>query len=290
MSTVSTQVERDIAGEWDSNSGYASAVFAGIVGDLIHALQGGYHISIMDQPKTNYSVTRPDDKAPPGNWPRDTAAAIDMSMSTADMIKCWNRVYAVWANRANDPRAKYFNAFNGWNGIGQAERLDFVAGTRTVATPDHKSHCHDELRRRYVNDSQAKKAHLSVFRGETIEQYLGEADMTIEWNEVTAVLNGTTIDGYASATAPTWARDQMKYNNREVEDRTKARDALMMGKLDELLGRPAVVLSDANVASIAETLAAALVDHEGNALTPEDLGNIKEVVDGYFRSKFSQTT
>ncbi len=149
-----------------------SAVNSGIVGDLAHRLNGGYHISIEDQPSDNYSVIRVNDKAPPGNWPRNLAAAVDTSMSTADMVRTWNRVYAVWAARGSDPRAKYFNAFNGWNGVGEAERLDFVTGSRTIASPDHKWHSHDETPRRYVNDAEMRRAKRSVYRGETVQQYL----------------------------------------------------------------------------------------------------------------------
>lgn len=172
MSTRSTQMERDLYAEWDNGMDYASAVGAGIVPDQAHLDSGGYHVSIMDQPNSsNYSVIRPDDKAPPGDWPRDTAAALDMGMSVSDMVKCWNRMYAVWADR-NDPRRIYINAFNGWNGVGSAERLDFVANTRTNATPDHKSHDHLEIRRRYVNSYFAKDAIASVLRGESKQRYL----------------------------------------------------------------------------------------------------------------------
>jgi hypothetical protein len=174
MTTLSTPTLNELAWEWDNNCGYASAVLSGIVGDPAHAASGGYHISIEDQVNpNNYSVVRPKDKAPPGTWPRNRAAAIDMSMNTSDMVKCWNRVFAVWQNRANDPRAKYFNAFNGWNGTGKAERLDFITGSRSITTDDHKWHCHDETCRCYVNDLEMKKAKLSVFRGESVDQYRG---------------------------------------------------------------------------------------------------------------------
>lgn len=161
-----------LANEWEKL--YGSAVLSGIVGDLAHKLRGGYHISIQDQPSTNYSVVRADDKAPPGNWPRDRASAVDMTMSTADMKKCHVRLRNAWNNRSNDVRMKYINAWNGWDGEGDAGRYDVVKGTVGTATPDHKWHIHLEIRRRYVNDRNAMLAILSILKGESLEDYLEE--------------------------------------------------------------------------------------------------------------------
>jgi hypothetical protein len=169
MTTLASDWIRWFAAEWDAS--YGSAVLSGIVGDKAHARTGGYHISIEDQPSNNYSVVRVDDKAPPGDWSRKHSSAVDMSMNTADMVTDWNRVYAVWADHS-DPRRKYFNGYNGWNGKGEAERLDFKANTRKVSTPDHKWHGHDETPRRYWNDETAMRAKLSVHRGESKEAYI----------------------------------------------------------------------------------------------------------------------
>lgn len=160
---------------------YASAVFSGIVGDLAHRLSGGYHISLEDQPSSNYSCVRLDDAAPPGNWPRNLAAAIDMSMNTTDMVTASKRVVAVWQN-PGDTRRRYFNCINGWLGSGDAVRWDFVTGGKGYASPDHKWHIHAEFRRRFVNDPLAKKALVSMFRGESHDQWLasiGQAGKTI---------------------------------------------------------------------------------------------------------------
>jgi len=168
MATLSTTMLNGLARQWED--AYPSAVLSGIVGDLAHKARGGYHISRQDQPSTNYSVIRADDKS----GPSDRASAIDMTMSTTDIIKCHTRLREIWKNRANDPRMKYINAWNGWDGKGDAGRYDVVKGTIGTATADHKWHIHLEIRRRYVNDMNAQKAILSMIKGETLAQYQGK--------------------------------------------------------------------------------------------------------------------
>lgn len=169
MTTKAHSLTTQFARDWEAL--LPSATFSGIVGDQAHRLRGGYHISIEDQGSGNYSVTRVDDKAPPGNWPRDLAAGVDMSMSKADMITTYNRVMVVWTN-PDDPRRKFFNAVNVYDGVGDAERLDFVTNQRSYASPDHKWHNHLEIRRRYVTDPRAYDAGLSMLRGEGLMAYL----------------------------------------------------------------------------------------------------------------------
>jgi hypothetical protein len=169
MSTLAPVLLQEAAREIEKI--YKSAVFSGIVGDRAHQARGGYHISVEDQPGNNYSVTRPDDKAPPGTWATNLAAALDMSMSTADLKLATSRFEAVWADRT-DPRRKYFNAFNGYKGTGDAKRYDMVTNSVSTASPDHKWHKHDEWRRKYVNDRTALKAYVSIHKGETKQQWL----------------------------------------------------------------------------------------------------------------------
>jgi hypothetical protein len=169
MTTLATKLLLNVAYRWEEI--YSSAAFSGIVGDEEHALRGGYHISIEDQPPTNYSVIRPDDKAPPGDWSRIHATALDMSMNKADMILSTRRFMVVWSDRT-DPRRKYLNAFNGWTGSGDAQRWDFVTNTVQKSTNDHQWHHHGEIRRKYWNDPVAHNAYLSIARGDTKEQWM----------------------------------------------------------------------------------------------------------------------
>lgn len=170
MATSAHAMSWYIARNWETY--YASAVLSGIVGDAAHQAGGGYHISIEDNSPTNYSVIRPDDKAPPGDWPRNLAAAIDMSMNPTDMATCSWRLWNVW-NDKTDPRRVYLNGFNGWfNDGGPAKRYDFVTQAISTSTPDHKWHVHKEERRRWVTSQVAADAILSILRGETKAQYL----------------------------------------------------------------------------------------------------------------------
>lgn len=227
MSTVATALMKGLASDWESKCGLTSAVISGIVGDLAHRLRGGFHISRQDQPTTNFSVVRPDDR--PGNGPDDAAAAIDMTMSTADMKTCTARLVKMWTNKA-DPRRKYINAFNGWLGSGDAQRWDVYANTKSYASPDHKWHVHLELRRKYVASATAAKAVLSVLKGEPVDQYLvsiGAAKLT--------------------AAAPPYPGRVLKRNDRQTrpdpyvkkfQDRMIARGWTSLGKAgDGFFGR-----------------------------------------------------
>lgn len=170
MTTLSHEVTWDIVHGWESY--YSSAVLSGIVGDPAHQQSGGYHISIEDQSSSNYSVTRPDDKAPPGTWPRNLAAGIDMSMSSTDMKTCSDRLWWAW-NDQTDPRRNYVNGFNGYfNDGGSAKRYDYVSQSSSNTTDDHKWHVHLEIRRRYVTDWEAATAIKSILSGEDKDQYL----------------------------------------------------------------------------------------------------------------------
>jgi len=156
---------RDFASEWDA--AYASAVFSGIV-----ALSGGYHASIEDSRVGSYSVVRVDDKAPPGTWPRNLSAAIDMSMNSTDMVKQYWRIWRVFSNPA-DPRRAFFNAFDCWDGSGDAVRLDFVTGGQSWADNTHKWHNHGEWRRRHVtNPTSYIAARSMLLTDEGIPAYL----------------------------------------------------------------------------------------------------------------------
>lgn len=150
---------------------FPSAVCSGIVGDRRHRLKGNgsYHLSRQDNPARSFSVTRPDDRA--GQGPDDLAAGFDISMSRKDMMAATARLRLAWAN-ASDPRRKYLNAFNGWDGAGDALRFDLVARTIRYASPDHKWHVHGEIRRRYVTSGTMVVALLSALRGETVAKYL----------------------------------------------------------------------------------------------------------------------
>jgi len=169
MATIATSQLRALGTAWRDQCGLTKATISGYVGDLAHARKGGYHISRQDQPTTNYSVIRPDDK--PGNGRDDAAAAIDMTLNPKDMVTITKRLIAAYDN-TEDPRRKYINAFNGTTDNKTALRWD-VYGRKTIpATLDHLWHVHLEVRRKYVESDTAMKAILSVLKGESVNTYL----------------------------------------------------------------------------------------------------------------------
>ena len=165
MSTLPPPLLRTLAADWEKRCGLPTALFSGIVGNNLHI--GGYHISRQDQPSTNYSVKRPGDRLGPANM----ASAIDMSMSPADMKTCTARLVRAYADKT-DPRRKYINAFNGWDGSGDAMRWDVYGQTCTRASPDHKWHIHLSIKRMYVASATAMRAILSILKGESKAAYL----------------------------------------------------------------------------------------------------------------------
>jgi hypothetical protein len=162
---VSTQL-RSVADAIVKKCGFSSAVLSGIVPDSRHLDNGGYHCSVEDLRKfsnqNDYSNIRVDDK----NFNVRYGAAVDITMSKADMVKAHKRVYAVWKDRS-DPRRKYINAVNCWDGSGDAVRLDFKKNTAGYASPDHKWHTHNDMPRRYLLDPKAAQAWISMYAGES---------------------------------------------------------------------------------------------------------------------------
>lgn len=166
MGTVASPALRAAADGFVKAAGYTSAVLAGMVPDPRHLTGGGYHCSVNDLRahgnQDDYSNTRPDDR----NLNVEYCSAYDVTLSRADMIRSYKRVYAVWKDH-DDPRRKYINCINTWPGTGDAVRIDFYANRIGYASADHKWHVHGEMRRRFNNDAKAARAHVSVLSGES---------------------------------------------------------------------------------------------------------------------------
>jgi len=165
MGSVSQQA-RDIAGGIIHNCGYKSAVLSGVAGDPAHLERGGYHCSVLELRahgnQNDYSNTKTADHDQNVAY----ASAIDISLSSSEMVKAFGRVHAVWLDRT-DPRRVFINAINGWDGSGDATRLNFDAGTSEYASPDHKWHNHMEIHRKYILDARAARAVVSIYSGES---------------------------------------------------------------------------------------------------------------------------
>lgn len=223
MTTVATAALTDFAKRWCKL--YQSAQCVGIVGDNAHAARGGYHIGRSFQSPSNYSCTRPQDKYGPG----DASAAVDIRMSAAEMVVCTRRLYVLYANTA-DPRRKYLNGFNGWDGTGSATRYDIYAHNTKAASDDHKWHIHLEFRRMYVNSAVAMNAVLSALAGQTAAAYLKSVG-------VTAVKPRTTKSG--ALIVPPYPGRVLKPTASSVSDMAVKRwQARMVARGWTTLGRP----------------------------------------------------
>jgi hypothetical protein len=191
MVTAAPPPLRELAVYWDTQltADYPSAVFSGIIPDADHLANGGYHVSIEDLVRHgnagDYSNTRPLDRSPPVTNPdgRRYSAAMDMSMSSPDMRRHYQRVRAVYDDRT-DPRRAYIGYVNTWDGqSASATRFDFQGNRILVASADHKWHVHTDFPRAYVDihldEAQVRKAmraYLSVIKGESKAQWIADEE------------------------------------------------------------------------------------------------------------------
>lgn len=295
MTTLVSAEMNEYAHADDALPDYPSSVFAGITGNQAHRTSNTYHFSLEDQAHPavgNYTNKFLDDKMPTAGSTK-YATASDKSMSTADMIREWNRYLAVFNDRS-DPRRQYIAEYIGWNGVGDAERLDFQANTRASNTSDHKWHSHKARRRRYYNSKEATRAFLSIDRGETKEQYLGVTAASGGNEEVTKVIQFNQPDGNRSwhltnglrrRGIPTWPAVQWwaAVSGQATDAHTVSTEAELTvfgGVLDE--ESDTKVVMDSMVAeAIGAQVANAVVAHTGNGLTEADLDAIQQqVVEG----------
>ena len=132
-------------------------------------------------------------------------------MNRADMILATTRLATAYHN-VNDPRRKYLNAFNGWDGSGDATRYDVYARRTKFATSDHKWHAHCEQRRRYIKDRTANDAILSILRGESVSTWLKSRGITTEPGP--AKTPGTAAPPRPAVTAPPYPGRVLRRNDR----------------------------------------------------------------------------
>jgi hypothetical protein len=148
-----------------------TAVHAGINGDQAHFTSNTYHIGISELPSPGGYTNRDWFDQMPAAGSSWHACAVDTSKSTADMVADWANFERLFYD-PTDPRRKYMAEYIGWNGVGSAERLDFIKNVRAAADDTHKWHDHDARQRMYYTSRECTNAQLSVRRGETKEQYL----------------------------------------------------------------------------------------------------------------------
>lgn len=153
-----------------------SAVMAGIVPDRRHLDSGGYHVCLRDLRKFrnfgDYSSSSPLDRPPKVSKAGEGySCAYDIGMSRPDMIKTYAAVKRVHGDKT-DPRRKFVNAINAWDGSGDAQRFNFQTGKVGYASPSHKTHVHGDAPRCYMDPdhrdhAKAARAHTSILTGES---------------------------------------------------------------------------------------------------------------------------
>lgn len=163
MATVATPSMRALAIAW--TNAIPGATLSGIVGDLAHQAEGGYHISRQDNSPDDYSVQLPPDKLGDPTW----ASAIDMSMPPTQMKLVTSRLLAS-AKDLNDPRLDVCREFYGTlDGI-TVTGWDTYYGVPATSDDSHLWHVHVSFLRAYANDPAAMNAVLSIVTGQPYEE------------------------------------------------------------------------------------------------------------------------
>jgi hypothetical protein len=159
------QALRWLAAGWEAAIG--SAVLSGIVGDAAHVY--GYHRAAAELPGSDYSRQMVGDRDGDGidRWAAD---AIDISMSTTDMILVTRRLHASWRD-PHDPRLDSWREVIGTLDGRTVIYMDCQTGKAGTADRSHLWHIHAGGLRRHAHDMAAMRAMLSIVVGQTYAQH-----------------------------------------------------------------------------------------------------------------------
>lgn len=163
-----------------------SSQMGGIVGDLAHIENGGYHISREDLLANgmggDYSIQLAKDKL----GPAQDASALDVTLGYASPLQklCSKRLLAAKHDPRMAPIREFFGTTNGKTIIG----WDWSYGGPTTSLDmSHLFHIHISIYREYSNDFEILAPVADVFAGVPIEQSL-ENLMAQWWPNKAAML------------------------------------------------------------------------------------------------------
>jgi hypothetical protein len=204
MGTLVHPLTQQYANDCAALPDYPSSVNSGIAGDEAHYGHNTYHIAVHHLPDPGgYTNSWSKDRV--GSPKEQYAVGVDQSMSTADMKKEFGRYEAVF-NDHSDPRRQYVSEYLGTKNGTSALRLDFSDGSVDSASKDHTWHSHEAGYRSDVDNAESYRARLSIRKGETKQQYMGQATggtdvvMLAQWGSNTGVWKS---NGFECETVPT---------------------------------------------------------------------------------------
>ena len=149
-----------------------SAVFSGIVGDASHTY--GFHCSgqQLRWNRGDYSLESDDNFAGAQAHPT-WAAAVDISMSTADMIMVTRRLVASWQNPEDDRLDGWYEFIGTLDGSTTGRWVCYAPewGGPYEADDTHTWHVHSSCRRSQLDNPRVMDAYFSVWIGQTYQQW-----------------------------------------------------------------------------------------------------------------------
>ncbi len=185
------------------------------------------------------------------------------------------------AKDVNDPRLNYTREFYGTLDGENVTGWDTYYGSARTSDRSHLWHIHISFLRKYVNDSVAMNAVLSVIKGQTVLQWQAGngGDMDYSAREiVNSVVNGSIDKGYLTG-------QETRENGQTGWDVITARSfnlRVICAKLDAIaakVGAPVTVsLSAEQQATIANTVAQRVIENVNSPLGDADKPTIVAAV------------
>jgi hypothetical protein len=184
----SAYVPDAIHGCWEKvKAAIPSAQLGGIYAD-----KPGYHNCRNQLPSSDYSVQKPYDQQGDG-W---AAAALDITLSDADMKRCTQRLIDETTAHGDTGALRALREFFGTTDGNTVTGMDVPGRYFVTSDPSHLWHIHASGKRSHTNDAAAWDDVAAVLLGGEADMPLNDDDARVVWNHNIQLWNDSTPDAY----------------------------------------------------------------------------------------------
>jgi len=183
----------------------ASIIIPGVKLSGIYADKDGYHNTVTTNKKkwpNNYSIKLSLD-LDFGNY--DKARGIDLTMSTAEMIKWTSRMKASALNFQDHRLAavrEFYGTLDGVNVYGLIKDAENSTWRRSTSDSSHLWHGHTSIFAAFVNNWSKLSPLVSVWRGDTLEEWSNEMSLPKQGDSGEEVKSFQYIHNLVKGTSP----------------------------------------------------------------------------------------